>query len=500
MKRLLPLIIIFTITFLLYHPTLSIYFSQDDFFHFTVSQTDGSLRQFFNLFGFHSFEERGIAFYRPIFREGLYNVFYSIFGLNHLPFRVLSLIIHLINIGLVYILMQKIFKKQKLSLFVSFFFAITASNVALLYYLAGGIQALGITMFLILSLVFYIDYLKNRDSKFKVFSFLTFLLALGSHELALVIPLLLTGLVFVYMPRKMLANIWQLWPFFVVTVLYLYLEITKIGFPQTEQQYRIVFDIKTILNSLAWYSGWAIGLPEMLIDFVLPGFKLNPTLMRYWGDYFKIIFPTFFVAMIILASATVYILLREKEGFKQKKFWFLIFWFPVALAPVIFLPFHKSTYYLAPALPGFWGAMGFLILNTYWDIKEKQPKLAMGMMSFLIGVLFLLSATSISLGNTTFWAATRGRLAEKLINQVASIYPTLPKGSAVYFTNDPNYPFVADEWGGSSKQAAFVLNGNDALRLLYKDPTLKVFYEDLGGIPQDFPEDKVYSLTVYLQQ
>jgi len=152
-KKSLPLLIIYSAVVLLYFPSLTTYFSHDDFFHFKISMTDGSLGQFVNFFGFHPFNERLIAFYRPIFREVLYNTFYNLFGLNQLPFRLLSFAIHFINIYLVFNLMQLLFKKKFISYFASFFFAITAANVSSFYYLAGGIQTQGATMLILLSII-----------------------------------------------------------------------------------------------------------------------------------------------------------------------------------------------------------------------------------------------------------------------------------------------------------------------------------------------------------
>ena len=102
-------------------------------------------------------------------------------------------------------------------------------------------------------------------------------------------------------------------------------------------------------------------------------------------------------------------------------------------------------------------------------------------------------------GRELYWAASRGKVAEKLITRVSNEYPALPTGSAIYFKNDPSYPFVAEEWGGTSKQAAFVLNNEDALKLFYKDPTIRVFYEDLGGVSQEFPKDKIITVVAKLQ-
>lgn len=500
-KNILALLFIFVIVFLLYHPVFGVYFSQDDFFHFQASQTDGSLGAFINLFGFPTFEERGYAFYRPIFREGFYNLYYSLIGLNALPFRLISFLIHFVNIFLVFSFMERLFKKRAISLFIAFFFGITAANVGVLYYGAGGIEALGVTMLLLLSLLFFWGYLEGEGKRFKIFSFVAYLFALGSHELGAITPVLLAGLVFIREKgwRKMLKRgVKELWIFFAALLIYLYLDAVRIGFLQKEEQYRVVLSIKRAINSFSWYAAWALGVPEMLIDFVRPGLKLNPSLMRYWGEYFKIIFPTFFASIAIVGGSLAFLLVREKL-LRDKKFWFLLLWFPLALFPVILLPLHKFTYYLAPALPAFWGVVGFVTFSTYWQLKKRHRNLSNVVLGGFVSALIILSVTSVRLGDSTYWAASRGRIAERLLNEVRLAYPQLPKGAAVYFKNDQNYPFIAQEWGSTSKQASFVLNGEDALQLFYHDPTLKVFYEDLGGVPKDFSKDKVYSLVARLQ-
>lgn len=480
MKKILPFLIIFSTVAILYYPVLFTYFSQDDFFHFKVSLTDGSILQFINLFGFHPFTERGIAFYRPIFREDLFNIFYSLFGLNPYPFRILQFSLLFLNSFLIYHLINKFFNNKYLSFFVSFFYAISSAQVSPLYYLAGGIQVLGATTFLLLTLLLAFKNL--------FFSFFTFLLALASHELASIIPFIITSLLFIRYPfKKAFKKLWQVLPFFFVLSVYLYLEITKIGFSVSEKQYQAIFSLKAILNSYMWYIGWALGLPEMLIDFVFPGFKLNPTLMRYWGSYYYTIFSTFLISLLLLLAGSIYLLIKKNKLFFDKKFFFFGFWFILSLVPVILLPLHKSTQYLETGLGAFWTIIGLIIFNIY------QLKILRIFCIILVISLFTLSATSVILQRNTYWAAQRGRYAEQLIRQVTTAYPTMPKGSVIYFKNDPNYPFVAKEWGSSSKQAAFILNNADALRLVYKDPTIKVYYEDLEK--PDYSKENVYSLV-----
>lgn len=222
----------------------------------------------------------------------------------------------------------------------------------------------------------------------------------------------------------------------------------------------------------------------MLIDFVLPSFKLNPNLMRYWGRDFTIIFISFATPILILAINTIKLFINEKQFFKDKRFWFFVFWFPVTLLPVIFLPQHKSSYYLALSLSALWTVVGLITFAGYRFFK----------VIFVIAAL-LLFATTANLATTTYPAAAWGKLAEKIIKEITTAYPTLPKGAVIYFKNDPNYPNLTTEWGGSSRQVSFILNGSDALALIYKDPTIQVYYEDLDQPPENISGAKIYEIT-----
>jgi len=464
--------------FVLYSPIFSVYLVGDDFFHIKISLTDGTLGGFINLFGFHPFSERLIAFYRPITRELVYFTFYRLFGLSQFPFRILSLAIHLVNISLVYLLTKKIFKEKKISLFVMFFYGIAAANLAPLSFSAGGLQTTGAAMFVLMTLILF--------EKHKILSFITFLFGLASHELSIAGLPLLIGWQFLQMKRIRVKDYLIFIPHVLVTLIYLYLNIKVIGFSQGEVQYQPVFNPKAVINSLAWYSIWAWGMPEMLVDYVRSGLSLNPNLMKFWGQYFKVIFPAFFLSAGVLLGSLVFLLIKARDIFLKREFWFFIFWFGVGLAPVIFLPLHRSSYYLAVSLPAFWIVMGMLS----WEIMRKS-KVFFGL---LILSLLVLNIFSIKVGEKTYWAFQRGQIAGKLVEQIKLKYPILPTGAVVLWTNDPNYPQLSGDWKGSSNQAYFILNGSDALTLLYQDPTLNVFYEDRGGVPEEI-ETPVYQIT-----
>ncbi len=489
---------IFLVVFLFYFPVLGTYFTGDDFFHFRVSQTAGA-RGLLYLFGFHPFSERGIAFYRPIFRELLYLNFYNLFGLNQLPFRIFQFLILFINIGLSYLLMNRLFKKRIISFLTAFFVGISAANVGILYYLAGGIQTLGASMFVLLTIIFFLDYLEKEILKYKVFAFITFFLALASHETSIALIPILFFLNFVSqrkLNRQAFFNsIKELWLPIVVSFIYLFLEARVIGFSEGEVQYHPVFNLKSIANTYSWYGVWAFGLPESLVDFVGSGLKLNPNLLKYWGNYYRIIFPTFFFSILVFIFSFGYLLIKKSKILLNKFFLLLVIWFICGILPLAILPLHKSVYYLSVPLAAFWGIVFYTVFNAY-ELIRKKLKISLVVFIIFVLSLFVLSFTTTQLAKTTYWAKTRGDYALEIINQIKTKYPDLPNNSILYLKNDPNYPFIAADWGSSSKQAFFILNGSDAINLLYKGKSISVYYEDMGGLPKNVDSKQVFQLTV----
>mgnify|MGYP001563946258 CR=1 FL=1 len=467
-KKIIIFGLIFALTLALYFPVFKVYFTGDDFFHFKIAG---------NLFGLHPVSQGGYAFYRPIFRELLYSISYKLWGLNVLPLRIFAFVLHFANVVLVFILTKRMFKNlpaqagEKIAYLTAFFFSVSAANASVIYYLAGGLQAQGAAFFVFLSLLLF--------PKHKLFAFLTFVLSLMSHEIAVITPMLIAGVMFLNKDFK----IKYLLPYLLVLGVYLYIDFGVIGFSRSEVQYMPSLNIKTLFNSLFWYGLWSFGLPETMVDLIGPGLKVNPDLMKNWGDTYRFVLPGFGLS---IASLLILIIGKIKSTGFKKEIAFLAFWFVVGISTVLLLPSHKSTYYLVLSLPAFWGIISYFIFD-----KSKLNKILS--VVFMVGFL-IMTYFSVRNMNQTYWAAQRGRLSQKIVNDFKSQYPTLPKGATVYMKNDPSYPFISEGWGGTSKQASLILSGSVALELLYKDPTLKVYYQDLDPIP----EGEAYEFVVKL--
>lgn len=483
-KIILGFFVVFLTVFIFYGDFLKLYFSQDDFFLLRVTLTDGSLNSFLKLFTFRPFEESGIYFFRPLFRELIFNQYYQLFGANPLPFRVTHFLIHFINTVLVYFVLLKILKEKNLAMISSFLFAILAPNVGILSYLAGGITVSGMLMLALISMLFQYRYIESNQFKYNFFSFIFFLLALSSHETASVLPIILLATrlrIEGFSFKSIINSIKNLWFYVLPVIVLFFVEVNVIGLPVNESGYGLNFSITRLLNSYFWYSLWSIGIPEMLVDFVGPGLNINPNLMKYWGNYFSVIFALFLIFFLI-SLRTV------KKIMKDRSFFLFLFWFFIGITPVVFLPFHRQSHYLQIVLPAIVGLLALI----YKKLLENSKVLAN---IFLLSVISLSYTTNL-LTRTTHWSIQRSIQAEILLSQFSQKYEKLPLGAKVYFTNNTTDPYFNEDWGRSSKQASIILSGNDALQIIYKDPTIKVFYEDLN---KPTVGDEVYPFEVRIK-
>ena len=466
-KKYFPLFFIFLVVLVIYFPVFSLYFTQDDFFVLKMG-TAKSLSDFFNFFSFHN--PHGYAFYRPLTTQVYNFLMKSLFGLQPLYFHLISFIFFLANIFLVFKILEKLLKNKGPAPLLgglggAFLYALNASHLGSLAYISN-LQEIGMAFFLFLSFWLYLDD-KKIAPLFFVFSLL-------SKENAVVLPLILVVYEFLLGQRE-----WRkTFSFWLVLGFYLIFRIGG-GLPDVSV-YQPVFTPLKIINSYFWYLLWGIGLPEMLIDFVGPGLKIDPRFILYYRREAQIIFSASLVFVLLLAGS----ILRSPKKEKPQEVFFLL-WFMIGLLPVIFWPWHKFAYYLTfPLL----GLVGFMVL-----LLKNLPKALIGVGVFL---LLVVSLTTIHLSWRTYWVITRAKIAENLVNDLKAEYPQLPQGATLYFENDPEYPLILG-FGNSSTQAYYTLSGENGPQVIYDDYRLKVYYEDLEKPPEG---EVIFSIIAKIKQ
>lgn len=441
-------------------------------------------KNFYDVPSFFISELEGQTFYRPLSRETFNLLMYKSFGLNALAFHLINLILIITNIYLVYLVTKKLSNNLLAPFFAVFFYSLSSVRNVELYYLAS-VQTLLAASFTFLSILCFIKFKEAGGISTYLGSILFFLLGLLSHETVIVLPVILF-LIHIFKLKKNFSfmSIVIFFPFLLFTALYIFSTFTLIDLPK-QLVYQPAFSIKSIFNTLGWYGLWSLGLPEALVDFVGPGFELNPNFLKWFGAYFW----TVAYFLLIFVACLSFLLIRLRKKIFQDRYSILFLaCFLVSISPFLLFPQHKFVYYLS--FPSVWIFCFLAFISSLAWVNNLRLFTVFLLLAFVV-ISFLTS----NLNQKTYWAAKRAAAAEVLVEQFGQKYPAPLSGTIFYIVDDPNYPDIAKEWGTSSKQAFYILSGSDALKLLYKDPSIETYYQANGGLPKNIDKKRVIYFT-----
>ncbi|MDO8619137.1 MAG: hypothetical protein Q7R49_04325 [Candidatus Daviesbacteria bacterium] len=461
---------------------LNSYFSQDDFYHLRqiMDKKVADLPIFF-LPAITSEQ----TFYRPLSRE-IYNfITFSLFGLSPLPYHLIILLFIFI-IGLLMFKLILVFSKSNQAAIVgTALYYLSAIHSTELYYTAS-VENLITTLFSLLTIIFYLYFFNNKKKRYYFLSLGSYLFTVGSHESSIVLLPMLITIHFFWIKQiyKIRLNklIMIFLPFVLVTIYRIFIFLAIMHLPK-QIEYQADFNPKVMLNSFIWLVLWIFNLPEFLVDFVTFSFKINPNLIKWYGSYLIIVIPLIIVQLTIVIISVIQL---KGRLLRYKDLLFFISLFLLAIAPLTIFPSHKFSYYLSQSSVWIYAAVGSLFAH----LTAYKPKFRI--FSYLFIIAFsITSIQTVNINALTHWAAKRDVAAEFLIKDIKSKYPTVVKGTIFYIVNNPQYPVISPEWGSSSKQAFYILSGADAFKLIYHDNSIRTYFEDVTGLPEDIDLDKI---------
>lgn len=403
------LAVICLIALILFFPSLATFYTNDDFFHLKIANAN-SLREFLNFFNLIKAPD-GWGLYRPLMTQVFYFLTVKFFHLNPLPLHIISFLMFFIIIFLVGELTRLLTKNNKIALLSSFLYATSATHFGHLYFLAT--QELGLTLFFLSSVIFFIKYeigVKTKNSiKYLIISFLFFILSVASKETVLVLPfvLVLTHFYLKLTKRTKISIktlIFSLLPYIATLGIYLFLRFRYYGLT-TGDSYIWNYSPFRAVNTLGWYGLWSFNLPEMLVDFIGPRLHLNPNLLKYWSKEIIPIFVLFVLQVLILFASLIKFIKENKKANKEN--WliviFSLLWFMTTLVPVLFLPIHKFTFYLTLPLIG----ITLIVSNLLLTVRTHKVVIV------VFACFWLLSSyLTLSLTRSTNWITTGARTAK----------------------------------------------------------------------------------------
>ncbi|MCD4664673.1 MAG: tetratricopeptide repeat protein [Bacteroidales bacterium] len=135
----------------------------------------------------------------------VFSLMNSIFGMNPVPFHILSVLLHLINIFLVYKLIKLLFNNSLISIIVAGLFSINPLQVESVVWLSATKITLS-SFFYLASLIAYINYIKkDYKSPYYFLALILFVFSILSKEQMIVLPLMLIVIDFT-LKRNLLSS------------------------------------------------------------------------------------------------------------------------------------------------------------------------------------------------------------------------------------------------------------------------------------------------------
>lgn len=431
------------ISLFLYKDSLDYYFFQDDFFEINISQAT-NLKEYLSFFKFRD----DIIAYRPISLQNYFFISHSLFGLNPVGFRTITFLLFFLSGFLIYKVTTRIFKSSKTGLIASFLWQTSSIHFMAITWIAAAYNIIG-TFFWLLTAFMFLKFIETQKLLFFVLTFLSFLITVGSYEFSVTWPAI-WGFYYFFVAKNSLVKSLKLFsPFIIVSSIYILARFIFIKVPQITE-YTTTFNLESV-KALFWYILWTFNIPEEFKKQVINNLIVfNP---KFFYEYWPLVLKSFLSALIILLVVTIPITAHIKQiKMKGKLIVFLLFWFIAGISPVLILPNHTFSMYLTLASIGLYGCIAYLLSKT-----------ASTLSLIVLSIWLLSSFTTLSFYKINSWIIETQKTAKKFSQEVKMQFPYLPPNAVILYPLNAKF----------EKQA---LLENHAIRTIYNDPTLTIYY------------------------
>lgn len=424
----ISLAVIYFAILIIFFPGLSNYFLQDDFFNMYRGWIG-------------AFNPTPYLAFRPIPYEIFGSFVVYVLGMNPVLTHLFLLFAHFLNVFLLWKLIGKFTKNIWVQFFTSFLYGVSSIHFGVLFWLTASYLLFGTTILLIFLYVLISHKSNPRKGKTTILIFL-YLVMLLTNETFSVFPLFLF---FVSIYEKSVKRL--LIPLALLS--------------------GISIAFRFISKAYSAGSDYAIGTTYEIVRtvwwYILRGINITEGIRTMDKLQSQLVF-LYLTVIAVCTGLALFIFLKQKRKPDRKILILGILWFVFFASVYFVLPRHETAYYLNTALIGFAGVITYIWFPV---LNQKQTKYKI-LISFFLTVWGLLSYLNVRFVQQTSWIVWRGEIARKYIQLVKQNYPTLPKSATVVF----------QKTAVSHKEISLALYNEYALKLIYKDKTLKVIYDE----------------------
>ena len=321
------------------------------------------------------------SFYRPL-QIITYAIDYSFWKLDVRGYHLTNALLHVFAALAVFWFITVLYQDWRLSLFTGLFFVAHPMHTEAVSYISGRADSL-VLLFMLLCFIFYIKILREGKGAYYVLMTMSYILAILSKELSLILPFLL--LLYHYTFRQEL-KLKVILPVLAVNVSYIITRMTVLSF------LRFHVAIKTTFTQRL--AGFFIAITDYIKIIVLP-LDLH---MEHGNSFFKLTHPQ--VGLGASAVIALFILIFKTKPARNIVFFSLV-WFFIALFPTSNL--YPINAYMAEHwlyLP----SIGiFLLLARGLTLLYQERGLKQ--LSISVAVLFLGFYSYLTIDQNSYWKA-----------------------------------------------------------------------------------------------
>lgn len=390
---------------------------------------------------------------------------FSLFHLHFFPYAIISILIHFFNSCLVYFLGYMLFKKKILAFLGGIFFLVNSIPQQAVTWIATSTGTEGSTLFILLSIIIFTKYLLQDKSgkKYLCLSLFFSLISLAFKETSIFIFLFFPfyGFILKASRRKMKEIIISI---FVVGALYMLIRaifvfafsnLADVASELTQPTYLtygyriITMPLKVLAQSLIPASliiqagGYLIRLsyPQFIASDNAP----NPFIVESVGVD---IISFGFALILIVLTFLIYSIWRQKSVLHLPSVLIISLFF-VALSsfPFIFVPGKAGFLSLLDGrhlyLIGIFASIFICIF--FYGLYEIFHRKQIILFLLVIVFIFLSFLHIFKIRDDISKQIAVGQLRERLLNEILSKYPTLPKKIVFFIQSDKSFYGLSDD-------------------------------------------------------
>jgi len=311
-----------------------------------------------------------IGYYRPL-QIFSYLVDYSLWQLNPIGYHLSNVILHLLNVFLVFLLLTALGVRRDVAYLVCLIFGIHPVNTEAVTYISGRGDVL-FTFFSLLCFLFFIFGIRHSSGGFKekiyyFFSIIFYLLALFSKENAVVLPFIMTAFVFLRAEFFKSLSTDQRKSYLLCLAVLLLLSFGYLFIRFIFLKKATSAPLSLIADAPFWQR--VLTLPRILLTYI--GLIIFPIHlhMEYLFVENSLTGPWFLLGLPALFGI-FYFILRSFRSFKTALFFMA--WFLIGLAPFynVIVPLHATLLEHWVYFP----SIGFLTLAVWLILDFLRKK------------------------------------------------------------------------------------------------------------------------------